>query len=243
MDPMLISLAVFGLFLAGVIKGTTGLGYASCALPFLVLALGLKTAMAIVIVPAVATNFGLALMAGHLKETVLRFQWLYVAIFPGVALGVMMLQWVSQPVAVQALGIIIVSYGVLALMRPNISLPERLQTWLQLPTGFLNGVVTGLTGAQVMPLFPYMMALNLDTDRTVQAINLAVLVSTTLLAVGLFSAGILTPWLLLASTGAVAPALIGTYAGNHLRGKISAVQFRRIVLIALLLIGLIMLVR
>jgi uncharacterized membrane protein YfcA len=42
MDMAQIALAALGFLLAGVIKGTTGLGYSSCALPFLVSAVGLK---------------------------------------------------------------------------------------------------------------------------------------------------------------------------------------------------------
>ncbi len=243
MDSTLIALAVFGLFIAGVIKGATGLGYASCALPFLVLALGLKVAMAIVIVPAMATNIGLALMTGHLRETVQRFYLLYIAIFPGIAVGMFLLQWVSQPIAVQVLGATIIAYGLFAMLKPNLALPTSFHIWLQAPTGFLNGILTGLTGAQVMPLFPYIMALKLDADRMVQAVNLAVLLSTSLLALGLSATGILTPSLFAVSIAAVIPAIAGTCVGNRLRGLIGVAQFRRIVLSTLLLMGFIMIVR
>ena len=47
-----LAIVVFGLTIAGVIKGATGLGYASCALPFLVMVLGLKPAMGLVMLPA-----------------------------------------------------------------------------------------------------------------------------------------------------------------------------------------------
>ena len=48
MEWSLLALAGLGLFLAGIVKGATGLGYSSCALPFLVSAIGLKPAMALV---------------------------------------------------------------------------------------------------------------------------------------------------------------------------------------------------
>jgi hypothetical protein len=44
MDVNLIVVAVSGFFFAGIIKGATGIGYSSCALPFLVASLGLKEA-------------------------------------------------------------------------------------------------------------------------------------------------------------------------------------------------------
>jgi uncharacterized membrane protein YfcA len=69
MDWSLLLMAGLGLFLAGIVKGATGLGYTSCALPFLVSAIGLKPAMALVIIPAMATNVSVAFTAGHFAET------------------------------------------------------------------------------------------------------------------------------------------------------------------------------
>ena len=238
-----VVIAGFGLLLAGAVKGATGLGYASCALPFLVLALGLKPAMGLVILPAIATNISLAFATAHFRETVTRFRWMYVTMLPGIGVGIWLLLWVSQLLAVRFLGLIIVAYAVLALSRPGLSLPSYLEAPLQWPTGFLNGVVTGLTGAQVMPLFPYVMALQMDSDRTVQAINLAVMIASTVLAIGLVGTGILTPPLFAASVAAVVPALIGVQLGNRARQIVPVAQFRKIALLTLLLIGILMLWR
>lgn len=243
MDGPLIGLAAVGLVIAGVVKGATGLGYASCALPFLVMAVGLKPAMAIVIAPALATNISLSLTVGHLSETVHRFKWLYLSMLPGIAIGVWLLAWVPVVIAVQLLGIVIIGYVALALARPALAIPAHLEMPLQWPTGFLNGVVTGLTGAQVMPLFPYIMALHLEPHATVQAVNLAVLLATTMLAVGLLQTGIMTPALLALSIAAIIPALIGVEIGNRLRERIPAAQFRRVVLVALSVIGAMLLLK
>ena len=52
MDVNLVVVAVSGLFFAGIIKGATGIGYSSCALPFLVASLGLKEAIVLVVAPS-----------------------------------------------------------------------------------------------------------------------------------------------------------------------------------------------
>lgn len=243
MDWTSLAIAAIGLFAAGIVKGATGLGYASCALPFLVLSVGLKPAMAIVIAPALATNISLSLSLGNLRDTTARFKWLYLTMLPGIALGVWLLVWVPVKLAVQLLGAIIIGYVALALARPALAIPPRLETPLQWPTGFLNGVVTGLTGAQVMPLFPYIMALHLSPDATVQAVNIAVLIATTVLAVGLLQTGIMTPGLLALSIAALLPALAGVELGNRARDRIPAAQFRRIVLLTLALVGALLLTR
>lgn len=243
MDATTILLATFGLTLAGIVKGATGLGYASSALPFLVMAVGLKPAMGLVILPALATNISLALATAHLAETVRRFAPLYIAMLPGIAVGLWLLTWVDQRAAVQVLGVVMLSYAALALARPAMRIPIRQQAVLQWPTGLLNGVVTGLTGAQVMPLFPYIMALQLDAARTVQAINLAVLIASTVLAIGLAASGLVPPTIFALSVAAVVPALVGVRIGTLARARISEPAFRRLALATLMTIGVLLILR
>jgi len=243
MDWTLLAVAGVGLFLAGIVKGATGLGYSSCALPFLATSIGLKPAMAIVIVPAMATNISVAFTAGHFSEVARRFSGLYLAMVPGIAIGVMASALVAQSIATQLLGLVVIAYAVLSLTRPQLLLPERWVNRLQVPTGFANGVLTGLTGSQVMPLFPYMMSIDLDPRRLVQAINLAVTVASIFLAIGLFSAGILTPELFLWSIVAIAPALAGVEIGNRLRDLIPPARFKATVLWVLLGTGVLLLAR
>ncbi len=243
MDPSTIAIAAGGLLLAGIIKGATGLGYASCALPFLVVAIGLKPAMGLVLAPTIATNLSLILTGGHLRETVERFGLMYLAMLPGIAAGIFLLIVVDQVLAVRVLGAIILAYVVLTLARPELSIGERLHARLLIPAGFLNGILTGLTGSQVMPLLPYVMSLRLDPDRTVQAINIGVAAGTVILGAGLFTAGILTPGLAMASLLAIVPAMLGTAMGVRLRTLASVRQFRLMVLATLFAIGVMMLLR
>lgn len=243
LDLWSVALAICGLFLAGILKGATGLGYASCALPFLVVAIGLKPAISLVIIPAVATNVGVAITTAHLLETARTFARLYISIVPGVVVGIGLLHWVDQAAAVQVLGVSILGYVALALSKPNLSLPRQWQATLQVPTGFANGVLSGMTGSQVMPLFPYMMSLHLSADRMVQAVNLAVLVTSLVLTVGLLSSGIMSLNMLMLSIVAIVPALLGVSVGSRARGLISERQFRTTVLMVIGALGLLLLVR
>jgi uncharacterized protein len=238
-----LTIVTTGLVLAGFIKGATGLGFASCALPFLVIAIGLKAAMALVVIPAMATNIGVVVTAGHARETLKRFKWLYLSMIAGVPVGVRILDLIDQGIAVRFLGSILIVYTVLALSRPDFRLSPILAHYMQTPTGFLNGIVTGMTGAQVMPLFPYVMALRLDAARTVQAVNIAVLVGSSLLGVGLAVSGIMTKELFGISLLAAGPALVGVALGNAVRQHLNEVKFRRVAIGTLFIIGFTMLVR
>lgn len=235
--------AAVGLFIAGLVKGTTGLGYSTCALPFLVAGFGMRPAMALVIIPALTTNINLALLTGHLAETLRRFGLLYLAMVPGIAVGVAALVYVSQTSAARTLAVVIVAYVGFAVLKPDLTLPSRLERWLQIPTGFCNGVLAGVTGSQVIPLFPFVMALKLDQNRMVQAINLAVLIASVVQAVGMAAADVLDSQLMMASVAGIVPALLGVAAGAKARHLIPAERLRTLVLLVLLLMAGSMLVQ
>ena len=108
---------------------------------------------------------------------------------------------------------------------------------MQLPAGLLNGLLTGLTGSQVMPLLPYMLSLKLDPDRFVQAVNIAVVTASAILGLALLVSGLMTWQLAMLSALGVLPAFVGVVLGNHLRPRLATRAFRAAVLVMIFLIG------
>jgi uncharacterized protein len=237
MDWTQVALAATGLLVAGLLKGTTGLGYSTCALPFLVAAVGLKTAIVIVPIPAMAANIGLLFGAGHIGETFKRFWVFYAATVPGIFYGTTLLGSIDQTSATRVLGVITVLYVIYAITRPNFRLPEASERPLQFPAGLLNGFLTGLTGSQIMPLLPYMLALKLDPDHFVQSVNLAVVTASLILILALIYNGLMTWQLAIVSTIGVLPAALGVFLGNRFRSRIPSATFRKVVLFTLLAMG------
>jgi uncharacterized membrane protein YfcA len=237
-----IALAALGLMLAGIVKGATGLGYSSCALPFLVAAFGLKTAIVLVVMPAMASNLAVMWSAGHFRETAEKFAYFYVSTIPGVCAGIFALTYVEQRSAEMFLGFLIVSYSLYSAFRPPLFLAERFQQPLQIPAGFLNGFFTGLTGSQVLPLLPYMLSLKLDPDRFVQAVNLSVMLSAGIMVIMLLISGIMSWAGLGFSILCIAPALIGIAIGTRVRRLIPSTHFRMVVLIILGIIGMFLII-
>jgi uncharacterized protein len=237
MEWFLFLVAIFGLFFAGVIKGVTGLGYTSCALPFLVPAVGLKMAIPLLILPAVLSNIQVVLATDHLRETIGRFGVMYLAMLPGIAVGLFALNRVNISLSTAILGGVILVYSIFAVLKPRWTVGPSMARALQFPVGALNGFLTGLTGSQVMPLFPYIMSLGLDSVRIVQAVNLAVTLSSFIMAVGVIAVGIMTPVIALWSILAVVPASAGVFIGGRIRRHIPEQQFRQLVLSLFFLMG------
>ena len=237
MDVNLIAVAISGLFFAGIIKGATGIGYSSCALPFLAASLGLQNAIVLAVAPAMASNVAILFTTGSLKRSIRAFWPLYLSTLPGILCGVTLLTWADKRIPAQILGVIICAYAFLALVRPNLALPASFARAAQAPVGFCNGLLTGFTGSQVMPLMPYMLALKLEPALFVQAVNVSVVIASFFLGFGLWLSGLMSAPDLSLSLAAIIPALAGVHLGNWARRHIPALQFKPAVLAVLLLIG------
>ena len=122
-------------------------------------------------------------------------------------------------------------------------MPAGVERWLSPLIGGLTGLVTGATGVFVIPAVPYLQALGLSCDDLVQALGLSFTVSTVVLAVGLGAHGAFAGQTLGLSLAALAPALVGMWAGQKLRSRISPAAFRRVFLAFLLVLGAQMVVR
>jgi uncharacterized protein len=237
-DVTSLSIATLGLLVAGIIKGATGLGYASCALPFLAMAMGLKQAISIVMLPAMASNFLIICMTPHRVETLRRFWPLYIAAIPGIMAGIYLLVWFGQRIPTISLGILIVAYSAYSIARPSLTVPKRAEWPLQVPVGLINGFFTGLTGSQVLPFLPYILGLHLDPNRTTQAVNMAITIWSGVMLIALYRSGVASNDSLIASILALVPALLGIYVGSICRSMIPQQHYRLVVQVVLGFLGL-----
>lgn len=237
MDLTVIIIALSAYLIAGLVKGTTGLGFSTTCLPFLVFAVGLKDALALVIVPSLVSNVTVMRDAGHFRETVRRFRWLYLALLPGIATGLWVLDRVDGVTAAGGLGVVLFVYAVYALLQPAQHMPDHWEGPLAVPVGLSTGFVNGLTGTQVMPLLPYMLARPLDPDRMVQAVNCSFTLSSLVMAAGLVALGLFSLEQLALSAAGVPAAIGGVKLGGLMRRRLNPEVFRTLVLSVLAVIG------
>ncbi|MEM8647332.1 MAG: sulfite exporter TauE/SafE family protein [Pseudomonadota bacterium] len=243
MDTSAIALATFGFAFAGFIKGLTGLGFSSTCLPFLVLALGLKTAIPLVLLPSLATNASVMIDAGHFRETLQRFWPMYLTTLAGLGVGLYFLVSLDEAGLVAILGLVLMAYGAYALAKPDLRLPSRLEQPLALPSGLLTGVINGCTGCQLVPSMPFLMALHMEPNRFLQAINISFSLSSVVVAAGLAKFGLLTWKILGFSLLSFIPVFLGIWVGSRLRKQLSVAAFRTAALSVMVLLGALLLLR
>ena len=123
------------------------------------------------------------------------------------------------------------------------SRPRLRERPLAAPTGFLTGFVNGVTGTQVIPLLPYMLARPLDANRLVQAINCSFTLSSLAMAAGLSTLSLFSLEQLMLSVAGIVPALGGVRLGTLVRRRIDPELFRKLVLAVLLVLGVSMIWR
>jgi len=235
--PALSLLVMLTFFLAGAVKGVIGLGLPTVAMGLLGLAMPPAQAAALLIVPSTLTNLWQLAAGGHLLALLRRLGGMLAMIFIGTLLGSAWLGIDSGPWAAHGLGAALLVYALHGLVGPGLRVAPAREPWLGPLCGLLTGVLTAATGVFVMPAVPYLQALGLSRDELVQALGLAFTVSTLALAVGLAGQGALGGQALGASLLVLAPALLGLFAGQWLRGRISAALFKRCFFLGLALLG------
>ena len=237
-DPVLLAAIAAIFVLAGFVKGVVGLGLPTVAVALLTLAIGLPDAMALMLVPSFVTNFWQALAGGRLTEILARFWSLLAAVCLGVWLGTAVLATADPALLTGALGVLLAAYAAWGLVAPKVPSPARHHLWLAPLVGLTNGAVTGLTGTFVVPAGIYFQALGLRRDMLVQAMGVLFCVSTGALGAAMAGRGMMTADLGLTSLAGLLPALAGMWLGARLRRRMDEETFRRVFLLALLLLGL-----
>lgn len=224
--------AVF--IVAGLVKGVTGMGLPTVAIALLSLRMPPLQAAALLIVPSSVTNVWQLAAGPSVYPLWQRFKSVMLAICAGVA-GAFALGAATWSGAV--LGVALVGYGLLGLTGWRMQVAPHNERWAGPLAGAATGLMAGVTGVFVMPVAPYLQALNLDKDDLVQALGMAFTVGTLALAAMLALRG---EWHAMAaghSALALIPAVAGMQLGQWLRDHMSPAVFRRCFFVALLALG------
>lgn len=234
----IIALVTVTFLVAGFVKGALGLGIPIVALAFMAAPLGLKTAMAMIVVPCVFANAWQAFAGPHLKVLITRL-WTYLAAASiGTWFGVGVLAGANADYLLALLGVILILYSALSLMRPQVPPPGAREPFYSPIAGGVGGVMFGMTGTFIVPGILYLQALGLGRDALVQAMGLTFGTITLALAVS-FSSRNLLPWdILVLSAYACLPTVAGWLIGARYRSRISEELFRKLFFSALVVLGL-----
>lgn len=234
----IVAAIALSFLIAGIVKGTVGLGLPTISLGLMVLVVELPVAMTLVLVPSFVINVWQAATGGHARETLNRIWPLLSMVFGTVWIGTQALARIDLDLLSGLLGCLLVIHAIVNLAGIRYSVPRHKERGVGLITGVINGVLTGMTGSFTVPGVIYLQAIGLDRDRLIQAMGMLFLVSTVALAAALGSNNLIGLNDGLLSFAALVPAFVGVYAGRSIRQRLSEKLFQRVFLFALLVLGI-----
>jgi len=235
----MIALIMATFFVAGLVKGTLGLGLPTIVLGVLAAPLGLKEAIGFMLFPSLCANIWQGLVGGALIELLRRFWAFFLTAIVGIGFGVAILAGGRDEMLLGVLGLVLCTYTGLILTGRKFPppRPER-ERWYSPIAGGVGGVMFGMTGVFIVPAILYLQALGMRRDVLIQAMGVSFIIITTAIAVYMSHERILEGGQILASSLALLPMFAGLAIGRHYRHRIPEAKFSRVIMIALFLNGL-----
>ncbi len=231
--------ATAGAFLlAGFVKGAIGLGLPTVSIGLLGLMMTPAQAAAIMVAPALITNVWQASVGSGLLPLIRRIWPMLAGIGIGTFIGAAWLPGGNSGQATVWLGLALIVYAGLGLIKIEFSVSRRAERWLSLPMGALTGAITAATGVYVLPGTPYLHALQFDRHQLVQVLGVSFTTSTVALGAALMHGGQMGMSLATPVLVAIVASLAGMWLGQLVRGRVREATFRLWFFIGLLGLGL-----
>jgi len=237
LDGGTITAVVTAFLIAGVVKGALGMGLPTISVAIMGIALGLREAIPVLMIPSFLANLWQFTRPGPVLPLFKRFGMMNLAACIGIWLGTILLFRIDPAVINTLFGGVVILYAVLNLTRVEFTLAPQREPLLGPPVGFFSGLLSGVSGSLLLPVAVYLQALKLEKDTFVQAVGLSLFIGTVIWALSLYAEGAMTPEAWTLSALAVPPILIGMAIGQWLRGRIPEAKFRTAIYIILILLS------
>ena len=235
-DPGQAAILVVIFLFASIVKGFLGIGLPAAAMAFLTLVMPPTEAIPLLWLSILATN---SLQFAHApnKIDIAKEYWLFaLAIMVCIFLTAMFIPKYPTALLTVAIGAAMVLFSLNLLLGVKLRIgPGR--GW-HLGFGVLSGVLGGISSIWSPTVAMYLVARDVSKERFIGATGFLFLAGVLPLGAGQMVAGILTFPVLLKSALALCVVLVGFRIGELLRKRVSQDLFRKIVLIAFLLMGL-----
>jgi uncharacterized membrane protein YfcA len=225
----------FGALLGSTVSGVTGVGGGMVFLPFLVWGVGIKTAVPYLTMLLLVANVSRAYFA---RQGINWKVWRYFSLgaIPGAALGAVFYTWLSPFWISKALGVYLIGYVVLSLLRFHWPGTTSLKAiaWAGLPAGIVSAVVGG-SGPVIVP---WLLRYGLLKEAFIgtEAVGAAIIHVAKLAVWG--GAGVVRGQDILLLIPLALLMVAGSYLGTILLTRMNVRIFRILLIITLAVVGL-----
>jgi len=225
------------LLIGGALKGAIGLGLPQIGVSLMALAVGLKEALSILVLPLIVSNVSQSYNPELFFSTLRRFSFLLVTMFFCSATSVALFGVIAERTVMLWLGVIVIILPIFAFFRPELRISRSQERWAAPLVGMIAGIIGGLSTLSGPPLMIYLACLRLPKEEFVVAVSQMFLTASAGLTLGLVVFGLTQPTELALSAAACIPVLLGMWVGNKARVRMTERLFATLVLFAYLLTG------
>jgi hypothetical protein len=228
---------------AAFIKGAIGFGFPALGTPLLSLAVDVKTAVVLLILPNIVMDGIQFVRRGTPLATVRRFGLLLASGGVGMVLGTRVLTLLSPRAATLILGLFVLAFVTLNATGLAPKVPAHWEPWLSPPAGFVAGVIGGVTNAPAPALVLYFHGIGLSKHDFISSVAFTFFFYK-LVQLGAVTWYGLLPWSLLwVSMALTVVALAGFAVGLRVQDRLDQRTFNRAVLVFLAVLGAWLLIR
>lgn len=240
LDPLQFWLAVAVTGFAGLVKGAIGF-----AMPMIMLSafgsfLPAPAALALLILPTLATNIAQAFRQGVKPAlgSVRDYRWHIGMVVVFILVSASLALAIPEAWMFMALGAPITAFALWQLAGRSMRLPVHHRRRMEVVTGIVGGLYGGISGIWGPPLIVLLLSTDTPKVEQIRIQGVVFLIGAVTLTVAHLASGLLAGPLLLASLAMVVPAMAGLGLGFAVQDRLDIVQFRRWTLVLLVLSGL-----
>jgi uncharacterized protein len=237
LDPLALALASLAVFVGGAVKGLAALGLPLVAIPLLTLVVGLKHAVALLVVPMIVANLVQSFQGGHFRRSLRQFRILAPTVFVFTLVGTRLLVSVPQKTLELAIGLSLIVLPLVMHFRPQIELKPTQRRWGDPLVGIIAGLLGGIAAYYGPPLMIYVLGMRLPKEEFVSGISMLYWIAALALFIGIYGSGVADPSLLGISVLLLLPVGAGMWLGQRVQLRLSEPAFARLLVAVYLATG------
>ena len=237
-SPMLLIAAIAALLAGGIAKGILGGGLPMIALPRLYTSVPIREAIALMYGPVLVMNVWQTFQGGYFKIALKKFWPMMIAVIIGTWLGAKTLVGIDSNLLQIVVGTTVIVFSLVNLLQPKLAIPERHALWISIIVGLIGGFFGGLTLFIGPTVIMFLVALRTPKDEFIGTVALVYLLGIIPTGITYVAEGVLRTEHIVPTLVACIPVFVGMLAGQWVRSRVNEVTFRKVLLIAMVVIGL-----
>ena len=236
-DPSIVLVIILAVLAGGLVKGTLGFGMPMVALPIIAFIIPPTTAMILLCAPIFLTNF----LQIKFKEGVSSYRFLpmFLSLVVGLIIGARLILEIDVNTITQIIAVSIIFAALVNCFGFKISnIKQNYEKIITTIIGFGSGILGGLSTFYGPPMLAYLVAVDLPKEKFVRTVSTMYFIGSFPLYGSLIYYGFATEEDLIFSLILIVPAFISQQIGTKIRDKINHKQFRNLVLVTLIILGI-----